>query len=77
MKAVRVSKELIQVYINSDIYGIYVTDIYNVSYCLARFVVVESNFYNSLDDFLNILKQQKSIRAVIQKFNAICKALEL
>lgn len=64
---------------------IYTTDVYNVSYCLSKCIFPSRlilnddsfDFYRFQDYVLSILKQQKSIRAVCQKFNAICKALDL
>lgn len=51
------------------------TDIYNISYCLSREL---SNENSQIFDYVfDILKRQKSIRAVVQKFNAICRAFEI
>lgn len=78
------SREIITVD-NAGCSKIYCTDVYNTAYCLSKLVLPtrlkiqddEFEFYKFQDYVLHILKQQKSIRAVCQKFNAICKALEL
>lgn len=75
MKAIQ-EKSVITVYEPNYISRIFVTDINNVAYCLSKFICTEAEVRTS-DLFFNVLKKQKSIRAVIQKFNAICKALEL
>lgn len=54
-----------------------VTDVQNIAYCLAHSIYFYGEEIGSLEFFRNILKKQKSVRAVVQKFNSICKALEL
>lgn len=63
---------------------LYVTDKYNVSFCLSQFILIQIKVFASDDNyskmhtyFKDLLSKQKSIRAVVQKFNSICKALEL
>lgn len=75
MKAV-VSNKTVIVY-EPDCYStLIVTDILNISYCLAHTLMYYADF-GTTDHYFNILRKQKSIRAVVQKFNAICKALDL
>lgn len=63
---------------------LYVTDKFNVSYCLSQFILIKIKVFVCDDNyselhryFQDLLMKQKSFRAVVQKFNAICKALEL
>lgn len=63
---------------------LYITDKFNVSYCLSQFILIQIKVFVCDDNyselhryFQGLLMKQKSFRAVVQKFNAICKALEL
>lgn len=75
MKATLSNKKIIVNKLNTYEVLVY-TDVQNISYCLARIIAFYSDF-GSVNNFFKILKKQKSIRAVVQKFNAICKALEI
>lgn len=71
------SKSQITVTTRNNVLTYFPTDVYNISYVLAGLIDAQKYYSNLRNIFFSVMSRQKSIRAVVQKFNSICKSLEL